>query len=60
MTQSPQTKPKRQRRKEKLTDKEQSERFIETARNLDLSDIHDDFEAKIVSIILQKLPPTNV
>ena len=50
MTQSPPPKPKRPKRKEKLSDIEQSERFIETARSLDVNDTITKFDAILSKI----------
>lgn len=40
--------------KPKLTDKEQSERFRETARNLNVEEAPGDFEAKFKQIVPAK------
>ena len=48
--------PKKAKPKPKLTDKEQSERFIETARALDANDSAEDFDAKFRKLVPPKTP----
>jgi hypothetical protein len=49
------TKPTRKpKKKTKLTDKEQSERFIETARKLGANESAEDFEVKFRKIVPPK------
>jgi hypothetical protein len=43
--------PKKKKAKPKLTDKEQSERFIETARSLDADESGKEFERTVKKII---------
>jgi hypothetical protein len=43
--------PKKKKAKPKLTDKEQSERFIETARELGVDESGEDFERVAEKII---------
>ena len=52
MVQRPKAKPKR--KKPKNTDKEQSERFIETARILEADENADKFERAFKKIIPEK------
>ena len=47
--------PKKAKPKPKLTDKEQSERFIETARELGVDESGEEFD-KTISQILRKKP----
>jgi hypothetical protein len=46
--------PKKAKPKPKLTDKEQSERFIETARKLGVDETGDKFDKAFQKIISQK------
>lgn len=46
--------PKKQKAKPKLTDKEQSERFKETARNLGVDESGKEFDIAIGKIISAK------
>ena len=52
MTQSPKT--SRPKRKEKLSDKEQSERFIEAASDLIKTSDAEAFDVSIMKILRQK------
>ena len=49
--------PKKKRAKPKLTDKEQSERFKKTARELGVDESGESFEAAIKRIITPKVSP---
>jgi hypothetical protein len=48
--------PKKQKAKPKLTDKEQSERFKETARELGVDESGEEFERAIEKIIPANKP----
>ena len=50
MAEKPKAKPKRQ----KMTDKEQSERFIQTARELGVDETGETFEREFSKIIQKK------
>jgi hypothetical protein len=47
--------PKKKKAKPKLTDKEQSERFIETARELDVEDNPSRFEEVFKNLVPPKI-----
>ncbi len=46
--------PKKKKAKPKLTDKEQSERFIEAARELDVDETGKTFESAFQKIVSRK------
>lgn len=48
--------PKKEKPKPKLTDKEQSERFIETARELGVDESGEDFQRAFEKIVRPKSP----
>lgn len=48
--------PKKKKAKPKLTDKEQSERFIETARELGVDESGDAFERAVKKILPVRRP----
>lgn len=52
MTQSPKGQKAKPKRKEKLTDKAQSERFIEAARQAEIEDNSEKFEATFSKMLL--------
>ena len=47
----------KQKRKPKMTDKQQYERFVETARKLQCDEREDEFERKFAKIVPPKSPP---
>ena len=51
--------PKKKKAKPKMTDKEQSERFKETARELGVDESGNEFEEALNRIIPQKSRPAN-
>jgi hypothetical protein len=54
MAQKAGERPKKKRAKPKLTDKEQSERFIKTARKLGVDESGEEFERAVETIFSKK------